>query len=115
MTLTHLRTLWITIVILVISSTIMSYQSSDAQNVGESSLHSKTYEEIANQTGTLEKTASINVDKFPVVMVLDSNLFNPTKIYVSNIGSNTISVLDAINNTNIDTIRIGSSPDNLPS
>ena len=42
-------------------------------------------------------------------MVLESNPFNPTKIYVSNMESNTISVLDGINNTNIDTIRVGPS------
>jgi YVTN family beta-propeller protein len=108
-TLTHLSTLWITVITLVISATILLNQITDAQNVGESSLHSKTYEEVAIQTGTSEKIPSIKVDRSPRVMVLESNPFNPTKIYVSNMESNTISVLGGINNTNIDTIRVGPS------
>ena len=31
-------------------------------------LHTRTYEAIANQTGTLEHIPSINVDRSPVVM-----------------------------------------------
>lgn len=39
---------------MVISATILSYQSTDGQNIGESSLHSKTYGAIAIQTDILE-------------------------------------------------------------
>jgi YVTN family beta-propeller protein len=111
---THLNTIRLLGIILVISIAILSYQKLDAQNMDDFRLHSKTYEAIANQTNTLEHTPSITVGRTPGVMVFDSNPFNPNKIYVANFGSNTISVIDANNNTNIGTLKVGPSPDNMP-
>ncbi len=83
-----------------------------AQNLDDLRIHSQTLEAITNQTNPLEHTSSVNVGRTPGVIAFESNPFNPSKIYVANYGSNTISVIDGNNNTNTDTIKVGPKPKN---
>jgi YVTN family beta-propeller protein len=72
-----------------------------------SELHQKTLYEIAKQTHS-EQNSYIRVGKDPVAIAVDAYA---NKIYVANMGDNTVSVIDGTTNTKIgNDIKVGKSP-----
>jgi YVTN family beta-propeller protein len=89
----------IMILIFVVSIIILSYKI-DAQ-----ALHERTLNIIANETKILKGTPQVNVGRSPIDI---TGMLG--RIYVANLDSGSISVIDANNNTKIKDIPVGIGP-----
>ncbi len=109
-------------IIVVISLPLMWHRMADAHlidsnKLNDETLHSQTLDVIVNHTNAFEDSSQINVDKLmplyppvPISIYSDLENFHINTIYIANSGSNTVSVIDAKNNTNIKNIKVGISP-----
>jgi YVTN family beta-propeller protein len=72
-------------------------------------LHDRRLSEVVKQTSKLNQYSHIEVGNFPLAIAILEGL-GTIYVYVANSGSNTVSVIDARNNTKIGDVPVGEKP-----